>query len=179
MEPDIAAVEGLFCPPARLKLPRGTPCLARRSKGIGGDSQVSAPTAAQQAGLRYEAQAREHLEALVPSWDFGIWWTYVDQRTGRDRLCQVDAFRVDFFQKLVNVVEIKKRHTSDSWWQLRKLYEPVLRSVYPAPYQFNVVEMCESFDPDIRLSEPIFFVDDLVKWTAAPAPGFGVYRWRP
>lgn len=118
----------------------------------------SRPSAAQAAGLRYEARALEWLQG-----EFGAaaslaspWFVYCDAR-GRRHYCQPD-FLVDLGTTLV-CVEIKARWTASAWWQLRRLYEPVLREALGRPVQ--CVVLCGSYDPAISCPEEVSLISSL------------------
>jgi hypothetical protein len=61
--------------------------------------------------------------------------------------------------------EVKARFTSDAWWQLRKLYEPVVRAAFSPKTLLSVI-ICRSFDPSVAFPEPYELVDK------DPAPFF-------
>jgi len=75
------------------------------------------------------------------------------------------------------IFEIKLQHMPEAWWQLRKLYQPVVEEYYK-PRAISVVEVCRSFDPAIPLPEDIELIDDIQGFIAAAAGNFGVLRWR-
>ena len=85
-------------------------------------------TDAQRAGLRFERKAlkflkREFGRQFTPS----QWFRYTTE-TNPMGWCQVDGLaRVN---NLLIVFEVKTTFTSDAWWQLRKLYEPVVKVAY-------------------------------------------------
>jgi hypothetical protein len=135
-----------------------------------------ANTAAQRRGKKYEEQALEMLEGLsifkafTPSP-----WIRFDSHGYTNRLCQPDA--LGFGSSWLLVIEIKLRHTILAYWQLRRLYEPVLRAMYPN-YTIKIIEVTKSFDPAVPWPEPLLLhhePDDL----AALNGGFNVLQWRP
>ncbi|MFQ5741977.1 MAG: hypothetical protein ACE5HV_00130 [Acidobacteriota bacterium] len=66
------------------------------------------------------------------------------------------------------------RHTSDAWWQIRKLYEPVLRSVFGPDWDYPVLEVVMWFDPDTPFPEILCFARHPHE---VPAQAFGVHIW--
>lgn len=167
--------------PHFLRLPMMRPSTGRRLGSM--EVAIIDPkmSSAKRAGLRYEKKAKKHLLELVDDAHSDVWWQYFEGRSPIPRRCQTDvvAFNEDF--RLITVFEIKSQHTSDSWWQLRHLYEPVLLAVYGLNWRVNVVEVCRIFDPAVKFPEPIFDIKNEVlnAWTKTPHPEFGVHRWRP
>ena len=77
----------------------------------------------------------------------------------------------------ITVFEVKSTHMADAWWQLRKLYQPVLQQTYPFA-KINVVEICRVFDPAAPFPEApkvIFSPYDLPSLSPSD---FGVLRWK-
>lgn len=105
------------------------------------------------AGLRYEAKA---LAMLRESWqrlgDFlpGPWISFEDKHGVRR--CQPDALLVT--EEHVLIVEIKHTHTQNAWWQLRRLYEPVVRAL-DKRLPIYVCEVCKFADPHAAFPEEI------------------------
>lgn len=130
---------------------------------------------AQTAGLRYEKRVKTHLSDLFQAHEVeaGTWWSFRD--LSGQRLCQTDV--LIWSDHLITIVEIKAQHTTDAWWQLRHLYEPVLRAFRPA-HHINVLEVCRSFEP-VQFPEKFDRVSDIAEWAAVPQEHFGVCRWRP
>jgi hypothetical protein len=141
-------------------------------------SQGRSGTAAQRAGKRYESKALKHLrgvlgDAFVPS----PWFRYIN---GKDavRWCQPDGIlRIEDF---VAIFEIKIRFMGAAWWQLRRLYEPVVRRAFFAK-QVGVFIVCGSLDPSETFPEEYALLDSLSgqalrEW---PVERTGVVLWRP
>ncbi len=128
------------------------------------------------AGLAFEKQVRLSLAAafptqLIPS----PWFTFrtADAPT-RLRWCQPDALLLDIRRSRITIVEVKLRHTADAWWQLRRLYEPVVRAAFGAAWGCSACEVVKYFDPATAFPEAFEFVDDL--GTIHPAQ-FAVHIW--
>jgi hypothetical protein len=132
-------------------------------------------TAAREAGLRYEAKAQEYLAATLGS-------SYVP--------AQILSFRDDTPERRLIIpdgiygvpthfilFEIKSQHVPDAWWQLRQLYQPVLRCL--SHLEVFCVEVCGSFDPAMPFPEPIEWIEDLAEYVKRPSRKFGVFQWRP
>lgn len=135
-----------------------------------------AATSAKAKGLRFELKAKQLIQKSLPDAQFGIWWSYLETTKSRD--CQTDAVLLypewSEKPKVVTVFEIKDQHSIDAWYQLRKLYQPVLSDYYRVP--INVVEVCRVFDPAVVFPEPVVRIDNLGDWVSGIHPEFGVYR---
>ena len=129
-------------------------------------------TAAQRAGKRYERQALAHLVSvfgrrLAPHQWFK-WWDGT-----KVRFCEVDAlFHAD---DGVVIFEIKVNFCVEAWWQLRKLYEPVVRKAL-SPERVGLVVVCRSYDPAVAFPEPCGRIDELASWHLLDK--LGVFQWR-
>lgn len=73
------------------------------------------------------------------------------------------------------IVEFKYQHTVDAWAQLRMLYEPVVRVLYPE-VPLAVLEIVKWFDCAVKFPEPVKLVKDVA---AHLTPEFGVHIWKP
>jgi hypothetical protein len=133
---------------------------------------------AQKRGLRYQEQVLETLDGLgafklfVPS----PWIEFQDYH-GR-RICQPDGlgFHETAHGPVATVFEIKLSHTIMAYWQLRRLYEPVVRHMFPE-YEVRVCEVTRTFDPALPWPEDIALcleLDSVKQLTDA----FGVIQWR-
>jgi hypothetical protein len=131
-------------------------------------------TAAQKAGKRYEKKAftylkdRYGLDVLLHPW--------IAFTNGKhERLCQPDALVIR--QPKVFIIEVKVRHTVDAYWQLARLYAPVVATLFKN-YSVHLIEMTKSFDPDVLFPTPIIFsyeMDDFLK--SPPCEMIGVNQW--
>lgn len=128
------------------------PYVGKRSRASG----------AQKAGLAYQRRVLDHLSvlvsggALVPS----PWYCYVDSGGAR-RYCQPDAIHEYDSSPRALVCEIKLRWTADAWWQLRKLYLPVLSRAYLPSRLLIPLCICRSYDPSVAIPEAVNLIEDL------------------
>lgn len=132
-------------------------------------------TASQKAGLVYEDRIRSRLRENHST-------VYLDQPTlhfrdgGGWRTCIPDG--LDVFDDKVIIVEIKSQHMPEAWWQLRRLYEPVVRKLF-LNTPVAVLEICRVYDPSMPFPEKVTLVDNYEKFTREAGDGeLGVYRWR-
>ena len=162
--------------PAFLRLPLLQPSNVRMMAWDGEVKRqpLKASSFARRAGLRYESAVKKFLKQELLGVKFGVWFSYDDGITHRK--CQVDALYES--GRVVTIIEIKHHHTSDCWWQLRKLYEPILRKYYRSGQDLNLLEICKHYDPAISFPEQIEQVFDLRGWCEVPSPYFGVFSWR-
>lgn len=103
------------------------------------------------------------------------WFKFLVSGSKRPRYCQPDALILDPHQGKLYVVEYKLHHNPDAWWQLRSLYEPVLRTAFPPEFwMMTLVEVTKWFDPVTPFPEEITMCPDL----SVAKPGhFSVHIW--
>lgn len=127
-------------------------------------------------GVRYERKAQAHLLATLPdSYVPGPWLRYYSSSRG-ESFCQPDGWIIDLERGVITIVEIKLRHTSTAWWQLRQLYEPVTQRLFGTElWDYAVLEVCRWFDPATVFPEQVIKCSSPAR---APDSGFGVHIWR-
>lgn len=140
-----------------------------------------ANTASQKAGKRYEARALEHLALLFPKMQAQPWLEFTDLH-GR-RLCQPDALAAQASfagssEPEVLIFEIKLGHNIMAYWQLRRLYQPVISILYP-DCKIRVCEIVKSFDPAVPWPEEVALCMGFEELHEVPADRFAVWQWRP
>jgi len=80
------------------------------------------------------------------------------------------------------VFEIKFQHMPEAWWQLVKLYRPVLEAYKPVPVV--TVEVCRSYDPAQPFPEHVVLInpDSLMELRkmdiGKAAASFWVVKWK-
>lgn len=149
-----------------------------RNVGVGGkrfSNHGSSP--AQKAGLRYETRVHaelagrfgyDYVEAPVFSFEDDL---------GR-RSCVPDALLKR--PSRIVLIEIKSQHMPEAWWQLRKLYEPVIRAAGNKDKKIILVEVCRSLDIQMPFPEEFENLSDLLPWVDEAEDGsLGVLRWTP
>ena len=100
-------------------------------------------------GLRYEQKVHDVLSAV-----YGARYEYskgilFEDRNGLRRA--IPDGILDLGDVAV-VVEIKYSHCELAWWQLTRLYAPLLIPLLKKP--LRLCEICHSFDPDIMWPTP-------------------------
>lgn len=133
-------------------------------------------TAAQKAGLRYEDKIQD---ALMSRAKISIYFDspilHFKDESGW-RTCIPDG--VDVFEDKVVLSEIKYQHTPDAWWQMRRLYEPLLRRFFPTA-AVSLLEICRTYDPATPFPEVVRLVESYDNFARESKDGeLGVYRWR-
>lgn len=132
------------------------------------------PSVAQLNGLRYERKVREHFGQKVPKVVVGPWFFFRDKHG--TRRCQPDMlFPLGGWTV---IAEVKLNFTTDAWWQLRKLYEPVVQKALDVPTKCMVVT--EMYDPAVPWPEEIYLMknsDDVSYWLTKRHDLMGVLRW--
>lgn len=116
-------------------------------------------------GLRYERKVHGKLVELFEPLAFCVLflspWIRFDDDNGEGRWCQPDAIAVDLASGAVFIYEVKHHHCAEAWWQLRRLYEPVVRALFPDPeFHVHLVEICRWFDPATYFPEPIRMMEN-------------------
>lgn len=114
-------------------------------------------TARQREGIRYEQKVLDALVDIFPLACLPSPWLFFYDR-GHYRRCQPDALL--FFPRRVTIVEVKLTHCAKAWWQLRRLYEPVVAKVFPSR-RVELVEIATAFDPAVATPEPFTIMKEL------------------
>lgn len=150
---------------------------------------------AQRAGKRYEQRVMAWLQTVFPArpclkmhmqsggaihatevlqsqLEIGPWFMYVDDRG--PHVCQPDA--IIRWGTSVVVVEVKRSHTADAWWQLRRLYEPVVSMALRT--LTHPLEICRTYDPAVYIPDPVELLDDVHDAQLSARTTFGVLQWR-
>lgn len=133
--------------------------------GEGGDPRP--PSGAKAAGLAYERKVhRRFLTSFAggasdgPLYCPAQWIEFRANGSPRHRWAQPDGLLVHVNLGLVVIVEAKLKHTIRSWWWTRKLYDPLLRRLFPPGWSFAWLEVCRYFEPGVEWPEPLRMVKD-------------------
>lgn len=135
-------------------------------------------TEVRKAGRRYEDKVQEMLLKRYPdSYVASPWLCFKDRtRKAHHSWCQPDGWLIDLQRGLITIMEVKLSHTSDAWWQIRHLYEPVTRALFGSEWRYAACEVTRFCDPNVRFPEDITLTPDpAMLWDGA----FGVHVWRP
>lgn len=143
-------------------------------------------TLARKQGVKYEAKAQDYIANCVakvgePSPHLKLiqspWLVFRSEhdRPDYERYCQPDAIIIDEWQRKLTIVEVKLQHCIDAHFQIRQLYEPVLRKMYPG-YEFAAVELVQWHDPHVAWPEVWYFCENILH---AEINRIGVHMWNP
>ena len=134
---------------------------------------------AQRRGRSYEAKVLAELEdaSLFKLFTPSPWIVFDDG--DKRRLCQPDAlaFGSGSGGDWLLILEVKLRHNIMAYWQLRKLYQPVLVRMFPG-YEVRVCEITKGFDPATPWPEDIRLLQDVTQLLELKTQEFGVLQWR-
>ncbi len=135
-------------PPRSFKGIKGTPSNVR----FGGTPRnARGRTAAQRMGLAYEVRVCDILSAIYGR-DFRAAPSILYEDRSGNRMAIPDAIlKID---NTLVIVEIKLTHTERAWWQLQKLYQPLLSQLVTPGTPIHTVEICRSYDPDVKFPGP-------------------------
>lgn len=130
-------------------------------------------------GVKYENQVQKMLLATYPHLYVPSPWIQFSCH-GKIKWCQPDGLILDATGGNLTIVEIKYQHTSDSWWQMRKLYEPVLELIFPRHlWRYSTLELVKWYDPVIAYPEPIRLLAKPTEARNLPLNTTGIHIWKP
>jgi len=126
-------------------------------------------------GVRYEARVHDYLGSLYGDrYISNPWLRFFSE--GVWRWCQPDALLLDPARGRITIVEVKYQHTSDAWWQVRHLYQPVLEAMFPPRlWTFDACEVVKWYDPATLFPERTVLAQDI----GMKHSHFKVHIWRP
>lgn len=130
-------------PPLKFRHIRGVPRNVAMQGPFVGTKPVG--SAAQKGGIRYERKAQEWLKEHVPGYLASPQFTFRDDSGGRSIVPDGIA---TFGDHTLVVFEIKIQHMPDAWWQLVKLYKPVLQAWHPEAH-IICIEVTKTYDPAV------------------------------
>lgn len=135
-------------------------------------------------GLKYEAKAHDYIARQVAEQDvIGLtamaspWIVFRSEGDHADRVryCQPDHLILDLAKKCVTIVEIKLQHCQEAHQQVRQLYEPVVKKLYPS-WTIAALELVQWHDPHTPFPESYYFEPNVL---ACQADRFAVHIWNP
>lgn len=159
-------------PPPRFKAPVGE--ITNVKVNPGHSEAAKGSSAAQRAGLAYESRIQQELLARYGALYRRSPFVHFDDSSGA-RTCIPDGLLVLNARPIV--IEIKSQHMPEAWWQLRRLYGPVLGKYFGEPPL--LLEICRSYDPQMPFPEQPILVHDIGSFAFHAKPSaFGAMRWK-
>jgi hypothetical protein len=128
--------------------------------------------------MKYEQKAHRYLNGrygveYIPS----PWFTFREQADDRTRWCQPDGILLCPTRGVLTIIEVKYQHTSDAWWQVVRLYLPVLQALFPPKlWSYRMCELVKWYDPATAFPQAIRLTPDPSRLKDGD---FGVHIWKP
>lgn len=134
-------------------------------------------TKARAAGVRYERKAHTYLTRLYPdAYIASPWIKYTLVNNLQWKWCQPDGLLVFPRTGRVILIEIKNSHTPLAWWQLKRLYAPVIKAIFPPHlWSYDFCEVTRFYDCSVRFPEAI----QLARYPDIHAEKFKVHIFKP
>ena len=125
-------------------------------------------------GVRYENKLHNEFIRRYPGYLPSMWFNFADHESD-SKWCQTDGLLVDPWRGRITIIEAKWQHTATAYYQLFKLYYPVVAFLFAAKYDITCCEVVKWFDPAILTPvRPI-----MCKEPADAKPGkFNVHIWK-
>lgn len=114
----------------------------------------------QRKGLLYEAQVIKALDDdLGKGWESlpGPWFEFVDSRG--HRYAQADWVGFNWHRGLICIAEMKLTRVPEAWWQLNRLYQPLIHRLFPR-WDIALVEITANMY-NVALPEPVKVIHSL------------------
>jgi hypothetical protein len=129
-------------------------------------------------GIKYEAAGQVWLRHQYgTAYVGGQWIRFRADGQGKTRWCQTDGILVDAEHKVLTIIEFKYQHTENAWWQLFRLYKPVVEKLFSGRgFRVKCLEICKWFDPAIRAPQAPVLCQNI---GAVQEGEFGVHIWKP
>lgn len=113
-------------------------------------------------GINYERKVQRILldrygDRYLPN----PWVLFNDGSAYKPRYCQPDGLLIDFYRGKITIVEIKYNHCELAWWQLHKLYLPVVSKIFGPNWEYPCCEVVKWFDPNTLVPESIQLQRDI------------------
>lgn len=135
-----------FRPPKGIKLVKGLnyvrtieePQFARTHGNVKGNKRK---------GLLYQERVVNELDLILPSkWEAvpGLWFEFTD--ASGHRYAQTDWIGFDWNRGLICIAEIKLSRVPQAWWQLNRLYRPLIEKLFPQ-FEVAMLEIASNVQP--------------------------------
>lgn len=94
-------------------------------------------------GIRYENKVQDYLVKRLPSYMPSPWISFVIGN--KIRFCQPDGLNFMLRRGVIQIIEVKLRHTDRSYWQTEHLYRPLLKAMFP-DWTIHTTEVVKWYD---------------------------------
>ena len=143
----------------------GVPAFSRKRKYT---------TGKQKAGVHFEkAMSARFATEFEPFYYYNIWFKYSSESYRTEKFAEPDGLLFDIERGIITIVEIKLRHCTKAWWQLRQLYQPILQFLFP-DWKIEVCEVFRYANPNEKIPEKMFFVKDIT----IPSESYKMHKGR-
>lgn len=142
---------------------------------------LPATSAAAKAGMRYEDSVQTYLqkEFWADRYLRNPRVEFLDD-SGR-RSCYPDG--ILYLPDRIVIFEVKLQHMPEAWWQLKRLYAPVIAECLDVSrrQQIQLIEIVKSYDPQMPFPVEVEIIESLRSWVSNPMKidVFGVLVWKP
>lgn len=126
-------------------------------------------------GIRYEKAVQDYLEVRYGQSYIRSPWLHFANDKDVWHWCQPDGVLLQHERRRFTIIEVKYQHTSDAWWQVEKLYRPVLEFLFPG-WECARCEVVKWFDGTIAFPEQTKLCEEI---GAVPFGFFGVHIYKP
>lgn len=134
-------------------------------------------SAAQNEGLRFERKVSRELCSRFPFFLQQVPFRFTSDFVTEKCILDGMIFRAEgLAERELCLVEIKRRHTADAWFQLRYLYHPVVQRAFPG-WRVRLLEVCKQFEASVALPEP-YRLHLSIRAFLEEGGAFGVVCWR-
>lgn len=139
-------------------------------------SRALGRTSAQKQGLRYEETIqRALLERYVGSEYAASPHIHFEDDSGA-RTCLPDGILA--LGGITYILEIKRAHCAIAWWQLERLYRPLIANYYH-DRQIRVCEIVRTYDPAVTFPVDVKRIESIDDLPLLGESDFGVLLWKP
>lgn len=121
-------------------------------------------------GIRFERKVNATLEARFPFYLSSVPFKFFTEH--RSGVCILDGMLVT--DRCVIIVEVKLRHCYDAWFQLRRLYAPVVGKALGK--QVRLLEICQFYEPELVFPEPVLITSSFERFVMG-SEEFGCMIW--
>jgi len=128
-------------------------------------------------GVAYERKVQGYLQELYGNEYIASPWLHFQEPGGPLRWCQPDGILIRADEGIITCIEVKYQHTVDAWWQLWRLYVPVLLALFPPSlWAMHVCEVVKWFDPSTAFPQRPHMTPQLLDTRVG---AFNVHIWHP